>query len=122
MVLLPSYGDGRLAPWEWILDSNDRIWKTDPVGHDQDHTIVGTQTVLWDIAGAMTEWELDDAAGSLLIAEAGLEPEFLISPVMRLTRAAYLAFRMAISTMCAQMTSVDLDEHTRLTLAAERYR
>jgi hypothetical protein len=54
---LPSYSDGRMAPHEW-LDANGRILKTDVWGHQFDHTFPGPQPILWDIAGAIIEWQM----------------------------------------------------------------
>ena len=54
---LPSYGDGRMAPHEFLLSSG-KLLKTDVWGHDSDHTIVGPQPLLWDIAGTIIEWNL----------------------------------------------------------------
>src|SRR5437870_2593848 len=60
--LFRGYGDGHLAPHEWVRDSNGHIFKTDCCGHDADHTLVGRQSVFWDVAGALNEWQLDAGA------------------------------------------------------------
>ena len=78
----PAYGDGRLAPHEWVRTPDGRLLKTDCFGHDLDHTLVGKQSVLWDAAGALVEWGLaPGAAGPLLepLRQAGirLEPKAL---------------------------------------------
>ncbi|HEY2924848.1 MAG TPA: hypothetical protein VGJ98_07755, partial [Candidatus Eisenbacteria bacterium] len=57
----PRSGDGHLAPHEWIATREGRVLKTDAGGHDLDPTWTGRQPVLWDLAGAVLEWDLDDA-------------------------------------------------------------
>lgn len=100
-----TYGDGRLSPHEWILTPDARIVKTDCAGHDTDHTVVGRQSVAWDIAGALIEWNLDEGGASHLlnaVYSAGIEP---IPPrILNFYRAAYAAFRAGLSAMCAGMT------------------
>lgn len=59
LAKLPAYGDGRLAPHEWLFREGRPI-KTDVWGHDSDHTIIGRQPILWDIAGAIIEWDIND--------------------------------------------------------------
>jgi hypothetical protein len=68
----PSYGDGRMAPHEWIQARDGRIVKTDMWGHDWDHTMVGPQSWLWDLAGLVAEWDLNRDQVSLLLKETDL--------------------------------------------------
>ena len=56
--MFQSYGDGRLAPQEWVRNKDGRIFKVDSFGHDTDHTLIGKQSILWDIAGLVLEWDL----------------------------------------------------------------
>lgn len=58
---LPLAGDGRLAPREWMTLRDGRIIKRDATGADCEHDWAGPQTVLWDVAGAVIEWDLRDA-------------------------------------------------------------
>ncbi|MDB6057595.1 MAG: Cell division protein FtsK, partial [Verrucomicrobiales bacterium] len=58
---VPCYGDGRMAPHEWVRTSEAKVLKTDSVGHDCDHTLIGQQAVHWDVAGVIVEWGLNDA-------------------------------------------------------------
>ncbi|HEX8221093.1 MAG TPA: hypothetical protein VF914_18015, partial [Chloroflexia bacterium] len=55
-----SYGDGRMAPHEWIRTNEGELVKADSAGHAWDHTCIGPQPVAWDLAGAIVEWGLDD--------------------------------------------------------------
>lgn len=117
----PTYGDGRLGPAEWLRRSDGLLVKVDCVGHRNDHTVVGVQPVVWDLAGAMVEWGLDgDSARPLLnaFAAAGGEPP----PPAALTiyRLAYAAFRLGMCVMCAGAS--DPAEQRRLGQAGEFYR
>lgn len=62
----PSYGDGRMAPWEWVRSADGSLWKTDCTGHDCDHTLIGKQSWLWDLAGTLVEWDLELSQASVL--------------------------------------------------------
>lgn len=55
---MPGAGDGRMAPHEWIR-TGDVILKTDVWGHASDHTCIGPQPILWDIAGAIHSWQMN---------------------------------------------------------------
>jgi hypothetical protein len=91
------FGDGRLAPHEFIHQSDGRLRKADCGGHDIDHTMIGPQSVLWDFAGAAVEWNLnaDQIAamlrqGSVMATEATLD----------FYRAACAAFRFGMFALC----------------------
>jgi hypothetical protein len=117
-----TYGDGRLAPHEWVRDSNGRLWKTDSVGHDADHTCVGRQSVAWDVAGAMVEWSLADRQrADLLTAYSQVGGPDVSAPALTFYRAAYTAFRLGMVTMAAQ-ANTDPAEGERLSRAIEQYR
>jgi hypothetical protein len=89
-----SYGDGRLAPHEWIRDPAGRIWKVDGVGHDWDHTVVGPQPWIWDLAGLLTEWHAEP------------QPRDDVPPeVLRFYGAAYSAFRLGLLVESSKSTS-----------------
>jgi hypothetical protein len=89
---LPSYGDGRLAPHEWI-DTGRRTLKLDAAGHHGDHSAIGAQPIWWDSAGASVEWSLGTAAAAKLARALGLRETMPLSYF----RAAYAAFRAAIA-------------------------
>ena len=44
---LPSYGDGRLAPHEWI-ETDRHTFKLDAAGHHSDHSAIGAQPIWWE--------------------------------------------------------------------------
>lgn len=110
---LPTYGDGHLAPEEWIRARDGRILKTDCEGHHADHTVVGKQSILWDVAGALVEWDLrPQSAGVLLvrIREAGICVD---EPTLNFYEIAYSAFRMGLMSLGMSQTS-DAKEKSRL--------
>jgi hypothetical protein len=96
---LPSYGDGRLAPHEWV-ETGGTILKTDAGGHEFDHTAVGLQTIWWDIAGASVEWELSPAATSFLERTVNVA----CNVQGAYYRATYCAFRAGIAKLGMQST------------------
>jgi hypothetical protein len=120
---VPAYGDGRLAPHEWLRTADGRILKTDAAGHDADHTVVGRQPVAWDLAGAMVEWGLGEVSSLPLVdafrAAGGGE---IPRESMSFHLAAYAAFRVGMSSMCADMSGKDPDERGRLRAAESFYR
>ncbi len=98
---LRRYGDGRMAPHEWIRTTIGAIVKTDGVGHDCDHTIVGTQSVLWDLAGILVEWDLNDGQADRVLSIVRNRDVSVTCEELHLYVAAYLAFRIAASSICS---------------------
>ena len=91
----PSYGDGHLAPYEWVRIQSGHIFKTDSFGHNVDHTIIGEQSVLWDVAGAIIEWELTaDARTEFLSSIQEFMPAVQLE-ALGFYRMAYTAFGWA---------------------------
>jgi hypothetical protein len=115
------YGDGRLAPHEWVRGVDRRLYKTDAAGHELDHTAVGSQSVLWDLASALIEWRLDEStAGPLL--EAARQAGLTWGPAeLEFYRMAYAAFRLGQCRMCAGSSGHDPEEQARLERAAADY-
>jgi hypothetical protein len=98
-----SSGDCRMAPHEWRRLADGRIVKTSRRRGSWDHTVIGRQPVSWDVAGAIVEWDIDEAlAGELSFYTA-----------------AYAAFQMGMCSLCA---AADLSEKERLEGAANYYR
>lgn len=127
----PTYGDGRMAPREWVRVAHNTLMKTDSGGHDADHTIVGKQCWLWDIAGAIVEWQLketeadvliDAALGGLKQVEQAMLPDFFTVDILTFYRMAYAAFRAGQTHLCAQMSGYDPAEQARLWQAYSRYK
>jgi hypothetical protein len=65
----PIYADCRMLPYEWFLTPQNRILKTDSVGHSEGHQLPGPVDVAWDLAGAIIEWGLSPAQTDFLLSE-----------------------------------------------------
>lgn len=102
---MPAYGDGRMAPHEWIQTADGRILKTDAAGHDFDHTVVGPQSILWDVAGMMVEWRLDHHQAAEVLACVKLSGCF--ETALACYRAAYAAFRAGVASLCGAESNRD---------------
>ena len=73
LATVPVRIDGRLHPWEWRRTPDGRLVKTDALDHAAAHDLVGCQDIAWDVAGAIVEFGLSDAAAETLrraVAEA----------------------------------------------------
>jgi hypothetical protein len=103
---LLAYGDGHLAPHEWIRTDDGRILKADAEGHARDHTLVGEQSLLWDIAGAFSEWELNMQTAIPLLRALELKGMQVDRVALAFYRAAYAAFRVGLMSLSfAQVTN-----------------
>ena len=94
-----AYLDGRPFPHEWleVAGSGEPIYlKTDSADHFRDHTLVGEQSILWDLAGACEEWEMDAGwVEKLLVSWEAETGDGGARQFLEFYRAAYLAFRTA---------------------------
>lgn len=116
----PCYGDGRLAPHEWIRQSNGVIRKVDLGGHDRDHTWVGPQSVIWDLVGAEVEWDLDPTrAAELRSRVQSLTGCACSERSLAFYTAGYCAFRAAAAHFSTTTTN-DAEFRAHL-LEAKRY-
>ena len=102
-LALPSCGDGRLAPHEWVLTKDRHLIKVDAGGHEHEHTRIGPQSILWDIAGAMVEWDLSRQSTAALISAAQIETPREV--LLACYGAAYAAFRAAMAMLAGGESS-----------------
>lgn len=117
-----AYGDGHLAPHEWLRTSSGELLKVDSTGHADDHTIVGKQAIAWDIAGAAVEWKLPGAAlERMLGAYRGAGGEAIAPAQIAAYRLAYAAFRAGQFQLCAGMCTDDEPERATLERAYGDY-
>jgi hypothetical protein len=108
------FGDGSMQPHGWLLDGDTgRLRKVGGLGHDRDHTMVGAQSIAWDVAGTIVEWRLvGRVRRDFLRAVAAAHPEVLSPTWMRFHELAYAAFRVGQATMSAAASpSGDADAH-----------
>jgi hypothetical protein len=114
----PSYGDGHLAPYDWRRSDSGDLIKTDLGGHAWDHTLIGKQSIAWDVASAVVEWELDDIQTHALLSAvccAGLDE------VLDFYAMAYSAFRIGLITHSLSANKNSCEDH-RLMRDLIRYR
>jgi hypothetical protein len=116
-----GYGDGHLAPYNWIRTSDGQILKTDCEGHDSDHTIVGRQLLLWDVAAALVEWDLGVENAAPLLAPIREAAVRLDWDALTFYQIAYAAFRIGLSSLTVEVTA-DTNERSRLNKAVGFYR
>jgi len=103
---LPSYGDGRMAPHEWVR-SGMTMLKVDAAGHQHDHTVIGGQPLWWDVAGATVEWSLSADERSELARLAGV----VDSTETAYFRAAYAAYRAGIAKLWSEHSGGPTNEN-----------
>ncbi len=115
----PSYGDGRMAPHEWVQDGAGKLWKLDGVGHEIDHTLIGRQSVLWDIAGAITEWGMDARNRAIFLKSIEGYGIDVSLAALEFYRCAYVAFRLGYVSMA--MAGAEPGEQARLRRDYEFY-
>ena len=91
--------DGRPQPHEWLKvagEDGEIYLKTDSSDHFCDHTLVGEQSILWDLAGACEEWEMSNEQKLQMLdlwrKETG---DCRAADLLDFYRAAYLALRIA---------------------------
>jgi hypothetical protein len=114
-------GDGRMQPHEWIRTPGGSLVKVDSVGHDSDQTLVGSQPLAWDLAGAMVEWRLDAPASErLLRAFYAAGGQGIHAGDLQFYRLAYTAFRAGQCALAAEVH--DPYERERLLAAYATYR
>ncbi|AKF04024.1 hypothetical protein [Sandaracinus amylolyticus] len=117
----PVIADGHLAPHEWIVAPDGSLQKVDAIAHGDDHFFPGPCDVAWDLAGAIVEWDLDDAHTTALldryVRATGDHDARARVPSWTI---AYLAFRAAWLAMARDACGGD--ERARLASASDALR
>jgi hypothetical protein len=91
-----SYGDGQMEPHQWIRTPAGELFKIDCTRNGGERTIIGRQSLLWDVAGALIEWDLDPHAAGPLLAPI-LDHGIRIDPqALAFYQAAYAAHRLGL--------------------------
>jgi hypothetical protein len=113
--------DGRPQPHEWIEVSGGNepaFLKTDSADHAGDHTIVGEQSILWDLAGAWEEWRMTREDGlEMLRTWERKTGDTGAAGLIDFYRSAYLAFRLGAMHYALE---AEPDDELRGTLERER--
>ncbi len=116
----PTYTDGRMAPHEWLRTPGGHLYKTDNTGHNCDHTLIGAQSLLWDVAGVLVEWNIPFSRAQPFVeglSGAGLQ---LDGPRVTAWQLAYAAFRLGMTKLSSSQVP-DPAEQNRLRHASEFY-
>jgi hypothetical protein len=117
--LRPMWIDGRMHPWEWLVDGGE-ILKVDGVEHCQSHDLIGAQDLAWDVVGADVELGLTrEACRELGLRLTQLTGRELPAASLGFHRICYLAFQLGQATLAAQMN--EPEEARRLRARAEGY-
>jgi hypothetical protein len=117
-----AYGDGRLSPHHFLRTLAGRILKAGGVAHDADHSAIGPQAVLWDLAGASVEWGLDpESKQALLSAHRAGGGDSVQPAALRFYELAYAAFRAGQVVLSASELPEDDPELERLQRARAFY-
>ena len=103
--------DGRLHPWEWRLEGG-AIVKLDAIDHSCGHDLVGAQDILWDVAGARIEFDLEPSQLATLARTVSVSPQDVL-PVA----ACYAAFQAGLLSLPASR-----EEAPRLSRRRAMYR
>lgn len=113
--------DNRLHRWEWLVDRDGTLLKTDALEHCAAHDLVGCQDIAWDVAGAAIEFDLDPDEEAELQARVGQEAGCPVDPdLLRFLAPCYAAFQLGSWSM-ARATDGDPDEAVRLDREVSRY-
>ena len=101
--------DGRMAPHEWIRSQDGTLIKVDASQHGDDHFFPGPTDILWDLAGAIVEWNMDADAEQYLLsrfrAKSGIVPNRT-----QLFSMAYSTFRASYCKMALMGTGVECEK------------
>jgi hypothetical protein len=116
----PSYGDGRMAPHKWLRTGDGRIWKTDGLAHQADHTVVGRQSVLWDVAATLIEWKLDARAAARLLGTIERSGIVIERDALKFHCLCYAGFKLGQMAFCEQVEA-EPGEKARLSKARCEY-
>lgn len=115
--------DGRQAPHAWLRTSTGQMVKVHGMGHEFDQTLVGQQSMAWDVAGALVEWGWEmGTAGPLFDAFSAAGGETMAPAEIVCYRLAYAAFRTGQCKLCAEAAGADVAESRRLWRAYRWYR
>jgi hypothetical protein len=113
--------DGRMLPHEWLRTARGLI-KVDALDHHADDFVPGCRDAAWDLAGAIVEFDLDDAARVELVSRyCERSRDRTIASRLEFYTLAYFAWRIGYVTLAVQ-TLGDGPDGVRFRRAAEWYR
>jgi hypothetical protein len=99
----PVETDNRPDPHEWVEAQPGRWLKTDALDHHAAHDLIGCQDIVWDVAGAIVEFGLDEAQAAALSGAVASAAGRAIDPALTAFFViAYSAFRLGEATLAAE--------------------
>ncbi|MDB5613162.1 MAG: cell division protein FtsK [Devosia sp.] len=116
---VPCCTDNRMHAWEWI-NTKEGWLKMDGLDHHAAHDLVGCQDIAWDVAGAVVELNLSEAAGDQLVTDLSIRigreisAEFVAANVL-----CYLGLQIGLWTMA--IARAGEDERPRIVGLLARY-
>jgi len=92
--VVPVRTDNKLHREEWLRTSGGHLLKCDALDHHCAHDLIGCQDMAWDVAGAVVEFELDDAEAAVLVdATMRAAGRYVDPELLEFCRIAYCCFR-----------------------------
>jgi len=117
----PVIADGRMLPHKWLRSEKGRLLKVDNASHGDDHFFPGPTDIAWDLAGAIVEWNMNDAVLEEFLncyrRESGDDPGNRLAAYL----LAYSVFRMGYFKMATEAMRGSSEE-ARLTAGYLYYR
>jgi hypothetical protein len=113
--------DGRMLPHEWIAADGPLI-KIDAIDHHADDFFPGCRDIAWDVAGAIVEFSMTEAAAAALVRRyRRASGDAAIDSRIAFYRLAYLAYRVGYAALAAE-TLRGTDDGARFAALTARYR
>ncbi|MDX1952382.1 MAG: hypothetical protein SFY81_09360 [Verrucomicrobiota bacterium] len=113
-----SYVDGRMAPWEWRVLKSGVLIKVNERTHVQDHSSIGPQSILWDVAGLIIEWKMKLPLEAALLKQSKIQE--VTTPELVFYLLSYTAFRIG-QTKFTHDGTTQLSEKARQNKAYQEY-
>jgi len=102
--------DGRMLPYEWVVDSAARLMKVDGLDHHADDFFPGCRDIAWDIAGFIVECALPAGAAVYLVdSYASRTRDAGVVRRLPFYTAAYLSYRMGYASLSADSVAMPAD-------------
>lgn len=115
--------DNRLQSWEWLQDPRGRLFKVDETDHCAGHDLIGCQDPAWDVAGAISEFEVDEADARALrrdvAARAGRDVD---AELLAFLQPVYEAFQLGWWSLARDAHAGWPEEQARLAARADVHR
>jgi len=116
----PIVPDCRMQPHKWIRTGAGTIVKVDGAADGQGHFLPGATDVLWDLAGAIVEWNMNPDAQQYLLAQFQRRHRRVSKEKLAYFILAYSIFRLSYCKMAHSSTQT-VAEKKRLRTAALYY-